>query len=190
MAIRGVNLTEKENFIHPDDEGHPEHAAFKLAIESGKTPELPTVYHIGNLTSNDRVEFGDMAATPTMKDGGITMSLRNVQKAYAVVQRGLKGWENMLDADGKPVAFTTTTGRDSVGGFPVIVSPDCMVHLPQFVIVALSNEIQRKNGMSGELSKKFEGQSQLSDELNSVIGNVGLDAAPTSDLSEVAPNPQ
>lgn len=190
MAIRGVNLSEKEDFIHPDDEGHPDNPAYKSALAEGKTPETPTVYHIGNLTANDRVEFGDMAATPTMRDGGITMSLRNVQKAYAVVQRGLKGWENMQDADGKPVEFKTTTGRGMKGDFPVIVAPECMVHLPQFVIVALSNEIQRKNGMTGELSKKSDGQSQLSDELNSVIGNVGQDAAPTNELNEDVQPPQ
>jgi hypothetical protein len=189
MAIRGVNLSEKEEFIHPDDSGHPDHADYKAAIKAGKEPEKPTVYFIGNLTANDRVEFGDMAATPTMRDGGITMALRNVAKAYAVVQRGLKGWENQIDNNGDAVAFKLGTAKNAMGEFVPAVDADVMVHLPQFVIIALQNEILRKNGMLAELAKKSEDQLPLPDGLSSEIGPVTI-AEPTSVTKEVVPNPQ
>lgn len=186
MAIRGVNLVEKEEYIHPDDPGHPDHEDRIAAEKAGKTPEEPTIYYIGNLTANDRVEFGDMSATPTMRDGGITMALRNVQKAYAVVQRGLKGWKNMQDSNGKIVEFKTSTVRSGSGGFVEAVSDDCMVHLPQSVILDLSIEIQRKNGMTNALAKKFEEPSLPSDVLSSVTGLAATDAPSSSEKKEDA----
>lgn len=170
MAIRGVNLKEKEIVIHPDDTGNPEHPEYIAAVKANKKPDEPTKYYIGNLTADDRVEFGDMSATPTMRDGGITMDLRNTQKAYEVVRRGLKGWDNQQDSEGKPVAFKTGTGNDGGGKFTEVVSNECMQHLPNFVIMWLSNEIQQKNGMVAELAKKSDAQSQLLEDLNSVTG--------------------
>lgn len=193
MAIRGVNLAEKEEFIHPSDPGHPDQIKERIGdkdMTQAKRDELtakylkedpPTKYFIGNLTATDRVEFGDMSATPTMRDGGITMDLRNTKKAYEVVQRGLKGWENQLDANGKPVEFKTSTGTDAQGGFIVIVDPECMVHLPQKVIMDLSLEIQKKNGMVAELAKKSDAQSLASDALNSAIGSAETGAAMNSE---------
>ena len=174
MAIRGVNLAEKEAWVHPEDPGHEDHADYKAAIAAGKTPEQPTVYYLGNLTSEDRIELGDMGATPTMRDGGITMSLRNTQRAYEVVRRGLKGWDNQLDHDGKPAAFEMGTVRTSTGSFQPCVEGSSMQHLPQMIINDLAQKILEKNGMTAELEKKSEGASPLHADLSSVIG-----AAPT-----------
>lgn len=186
MAIRGVNLSEKEDFIHPDDPGHPENPDVLEAVKNGHPVEKPTVYHLGNLTANDRVEFGDMSATPTMRDGGITMAMRNVQKAYAIVQRGLKGWDNMQDSDGKPVEFKTSTIKTTTGSFVVAVADECMVHLPHQIIMDLSNEIQRKNGMVSDFSKKSEERLLASAGLSSEIGDAETSVPSKTEQNEVA----
>ena len=179
MAIRGVNLAEKEPFIHPDDPGHEDHAEFKAAVKAGKPTEKPTTYYIGNLTAADRVELGDMGATPTMRDGGITMSLRNTARAYEVVKRGLKDWDNQLAHDDKPAKFTMGTVRTATGDFQPCVDDSSMLFLPNFIINSLAQKILEKNGMSIELEKKSEGASSLSDDLSSVIGDAPL-APPTN----------
>lgn len=153
MAIRGVNLKEQEQVIHPSDPGHPEHEDYIKADIEGRTPEAPTKYFIGNLTANDRVMFGDMTASPTMKDGAITMDLRNTKKAYEVVRRGLRNWENQQDSDGNVVPFKMGTGQDDTGDFVSKVDESCMVHLPHEIIMWLSGRIQEKNGMTVGLSK-------------------------------------
>ena len=189
MAIRGVNLAEKEAWVHPEDPGHPDHPEYKAAIEKGQEPEKPTTYYLGNLTAHDRIELGDMGATPTMRDGGITMSLRNTQRAYEVVKRGLKGWDNQLDHDGKPAKFEEGTLRTATGGFQKCADDAAMIHLPQQIINDLATEILKKNGMTNELEKKFDGASPQSDVLSSVIGDAPL-APPTSNESADAPKQQ
>ncbi len=171
MAIRGVNLNEKEPFILPEDEGHPEHPAHIAAVAAGRKPEQPTIYYIGNLTAGSRVELGDMTATPTMRDGGIMMSMRNVQKAHEVVRRGLKGWDNQLDADGKPVEFKAATVATGSGSFEACVADECMMHLSQEVIADLSLKIQEKNGLVASVEKKSDPALPPSDENLSVIGD-------------------
>ena len=187
MAIRGVNLAEKEPFILPDDPGHEDHEDYKAAIAAGKDPEKPTVYYLGNLTAEDRIELGDMGATPTMRDGGITMSLRNTQRAYQVVKRGLKGWDNQLDHTDKPVKFVEGTLRTATGGFQPCADDRSLLHLPQHIINALAAKILEKNGMTGELEKKSAGASSQSEGLSSVIGDAPI-ALPISSENEAAPN--
>lgn len=172
MAIKGVNLNEKEEFILPEDPGHPDHAEYQLAVKNGNTPEKPTTYYIGNLTSNDRVELGDMTATPTMRDGGITMTMRNTQRSYEVVRRGLKGWENQQDYNGQPVKFETETAKTLSGDFLEVASNKVLAHLSNAMIVQIATRILEKNGMQEDLAKKSEGASPLSEDLLSGIGDV------------------
>lgn len=190
MAIRGVNLAEKEEFIHPDDPGHEDHPEYKAAIKAGKEPEKPTVYYLGNLTTEDRIELGDMGATPTMRDGGITMSLRNTQRAYQVVKRGLKGWDNQLDHNGNPAKFTEGTHATSTGSFQKCADDASLVYLPQQIINDLAQQILSKNGMTAELEKKSAGASSQSEGLSSVIGDVPVVptiSVPSAD-AQVQPN--
>lgn len=189
MAIRGVNLAEKEQYIHPDDPGHEDHPEYKKAIESGKTPEQPTIYFLGNLTTEDRIELGDMGATPTMRDGGITMSLRNTQRAYEVVKRGLKGWENQLDHDGKPAKFTEGTLKTASGQFRTCVDDSALSHLPTQIINDLASKILEKNGMTVALEKKFEGASPQSEGLNSVIGDAPVVPPISNESGDVLDQP-
>lgn len=189
MAIRGVNLAEKEAFIHPDDPGHEDHPDYQEAVKKGNDPEKPTIYYLGNLTTEDRIELGDMGATPTMRDGGITMSLRNTQRAYQVVKRGLKGWDNQIDHNGKPAAFTEGTLYTASGSFQKCAGDDCLVHLPQQIINDLAQKILEKNGMTAELEKKSAGASLQSVGLSSVIGDAPT-APPPSNENADAPKAQ
>ena len=172
MAIKGVNLNEKEEFILPEDPGHPENPAHELAVKKGEQPEKPTIYYIGNLTSNDRVELGDMTATPTMRDGGITMTMRNTKRVYEVVRRGLKGWDNQQDYKGVPVKFETETAKTQAGDFLEVASDQTLRHLPTHVLGQIATRVLEKNGMQEELAKKSEGASPLNEDLLSGIGDV------------------
>ena len=188
MAIRGVSLSEQEEVILPHDPGHPDHPEYKKAIKEGREPESPTKFFIGNLTKGCRIEIGDMSASPTMKDGGVTMDLRNTKRAYAVVQRGLMGWENMLDSSGKPVKFEQQTIQ-TASGFVKGASDASMLVLSGDEIRVLAKMILDKNGMTRQVEGNFGGQSPQSGDLLSALGNV-IPAQQTSNVSEDAPPPQ
>lgn len=205
MAIHGVNLAERADYILTDDPGHPDNVkkeaerrisssnAYEnldaaIAAVEAEPDYRPTVFQIGNLTDGDRVELGDMTASPSMKDGEIRMNNQRVRKAYEVVRRGLKGWENMLSASGETVPFEKETHRSGAGSFNEAVSAKCMLHLPQLAIVELSGAILDKNGMRTALEKKFDGALPQLDDLNFGIGDAP-NAAPPNKPNEDAPNP-
>lgn len=121
----------------------------------------PTIFYIGNLTRGQRIELGDMTATPTMRDGGVTMSMQRTRRAYQVVQGGLKGWDNMQTSEGAQASFTLGTSQ-TAAGFATMVSDESMAHLAGEVISEISIAILDKNGMRTELEKNFEGASQQS----------------------------
>jgi hypothetical protein len=198
MALKGVSLAEREEFISRDDAGHPKNitaevdkriaAAMvgrKTALGDDKEAEIrkavtshddfkPTQFYIGNLTRAQRIELGDMGATPTMKDGGITMSMQRTKRAYSLVQGALKGWDNMYDHEGAPAIFAL--GTSQVGtGFASSASDASMAHLSQELVHELAAAILDKNGMRTELEKNFEGASQPSADPLSMVG-----AAPTA----------
>ena len=157
MAVRGVSLAEKEDFILPHDPGHPEHEAYKAAIREDRTPEAPTIFYIGNLTKAQRVTLGDMLGGATMKDNGIRMEQKRTERAYATVQFGLKGWKNFLDADGKTLEFKATTSQLPGGQFVSIAADECIVHLSNEDIFLLADAILDKNGMGARGLGGLEG---------------------------------
>lgn len=155
MAIRGVSMAEREEVILPHDPGHPENPAYKKAVKKGQTPEEPTKFYVGNLTKACRIEIGDMSASPTMKDGGVTMDMRNTKRAYTIVQRGLADWSNMLDHNGKPARFGSTT-LQTANGFVKGADDETMQLLSGEDIRVLSVKILEKNGMTKQTEGNFE----------------------------------
>jgi hypothetical protein len=188
MAIRGVSLSEREEVILPHDPGHPDHPEHKKAVKAGRKPEEPTRFFIGNLTKGCRIELGDMTTSPTMKDGGVTMELRRTKRAYAVVQRGLKGWENMTNHSGNPVKFVGGTVQ-TAGGFVTGASDESMMHLGADDVDALAKFIIEKNGMTRGTEGNFGAPSLPSDE--SLSSNGDATNVPTLNEPNVdAPPPQ
>lgn len=160
MALKGVSMAERTEFISPRDPGHPEHPESKSAIAEGKEPPKPTIFYIGNLTRAVRVRIGDLTTTPTMREGyGITMTTRRVERATECVLHGLVGWDNFLDDDDNQIDFTRGTQPDGKGGFGVVVSDECMQRLSADDILELSQAILERNGMTTELEKNFAGAS-------------------------------
>lgn len=188
MAIRGVSLSEREEVILPHDPGHPDHPEYKKAVKQGRKPDEPTRFFIGNLTKGCRIELGDMTTSPTMKDGGVTMELRRTKRAYAVVQRGLQGWENMTDHAGKPLKFVGGTVQ-TPHGFVVGAADESMLHLGADDIDALSKLILEKNGMTRATEGNFGAPSLPFGESLSETGDATT-AQTSSDVSEDAPQPQ
>ena len=156
MAIRGVSLSETEEVILPHDPGHPENPAFKAAIKKGSETEFPTKFLIGNLTKGCRTELGDMTTSPTMRDGGVTLETKRTRRNYEIAQRGLRGWDNMLDHGGKPVKFERETIKTQ-NGHVVGASDASMMHLSQDDIDALAVLIFEKNGMTRKMEGNFAG---------------------------------
>jgi hypothetical protein len=179
MAIKGLSLAEKEPYILKDDPGHPDNV--------GDSGEKPTIFYIGNLTQADRVEIGDITMTPTMNNTGVTMSMQRMKKTYLTVQRGLKGWENLTDPDGKPIPFEQGTDKDAAGKFRSVVKDECMLRLSSDMIFELADAILIKNGMSKELAKNSDTPSQPSLE-TLLMGGIVPPATETSSANEAAPN--
>lgn len=147
MAIRGVSLAEREEFILPMDPGHPDNQ--EKARNAGQDVEEPTIFYIGNLTKAQRVVLGDMANRPAMKDGAMTMEQLRTKRAYLAVQFGLKGWENMQDHTGNPVKFEMGTTQVEGIGFCEAPTDECLVHLPNEAIYLIGEQIMEKNGVLG-----------------------------------------
>jgi hypothetical protein len=152
MAIKGVSMREREDIILTEDPGHPDHAEFKDAVARGIEPPKPTKFFIAPLTKGDRVELGDMGASPTLRDGAVTMDMRNTRRDYATVERSLRGWENLLDDDGNLIPFPQALGTASTGyGMVPVAPPEAMIRLDHDTIAQLAQIIREKNGMTKAL---------------------------------------
>lgn len=189
MAIHGLSLAESEEYILPEDPGHPEHVEYKKAVAAGNAPATPTVFKIGNLTKQDRTLLGDMTNAPTMQAGTLTMSNKRTHRSYETVQRGLRGWSNLLTPEGKPIPFKTESLPDGLGGFMAVVSDESMLALPTPVIHQLAEQIMARNGLTNAAVKNSEGASLLSAESDSPDGTAEAAQMP-SELNEGVSEPQ
>lgn len=178
-------MSEREEVILPHDPSNPDHADYKKAVKNGDDPGKPTIFYIGNLSKACRIEIGDLSTSPTMRDGGVTMELRRTKRAYTIVQRGLQGWDNMLDHDGKPVKFDLAT-IPTAGGFVKGASDACMQLLSVDDIDALARLILEKNGMTRQVEGNSGALSLPFGDLPSASGDA-TNAAKTSEQSEDAP---
>lgn len=188
MAIRGVSLAEREEITLPHDPSHPKHPDCIKALKEGRDPGEPTKFFIGNLTKACRIEVGDLSTSPTMKDGGVTMELRRTKRAYTIVQRGLAGWENMLDHSGKVAKFELSTIQTGAG-FVKAASDAAMQQLSVDDIDALARAILDKNGMTRQAEGNSGTQSLPFGDLLSGIGDATT-VEQTSSENEDAPQPQ
>jgi hypothetical protein len=161
MALHGVFTKEKVSFIHPSDTGHPDHPDYKAAVEAGRMPDKPTVFYIGNLTYNDKIEMTDMVQNAKLVDGVATLIPQPTARAYEVVRRGLKGWDNYIGENGVPIKYATETVPNGDGTFSVSVSRDCITAMPISLIMDLSTEIMVKNGMVASPLKPKEDTEQV-----------------------------
>lgn len=188
MAIRGVSLAEREDYILREDPGHPDHPEFIAAQKANQTPDKPTTFFIGNLTRADRIEMNDMTTTPVMSGSTVSMTTQRTRKAYEVVRRGLKGWDNMLDAEGNPAKFETITDQVGASSFREVVSDTSMSVLSSQHIMELADAILLKNGMTEDMAKNFGSVSQPSGDQHSQDGHV--QDAPTNKSKSVDAPPK
>lgn len=200
MAVRGLSLAERQEYILVDDPAHPdqikkevearvkkrggdvsaeekEQITDKVVQDAGK----PTVFYLGNLLQEDRVFLGDLTAgleqTP---QGNMRMLMRNTNKAHETVRRGLKGWDNFIDGNGKSLKFETAPGTGERGQPRSFVSDECLAYLHHDMLRELAGEILRINGVSSDIEKKFAAALQQSAEDHSPDGLVESAATPTS----------
>jgi hypothetical protein len=197
MAIRGLSLAEREPHVLKSDPAHPDNIKTEayqrllatgnavpsdeeLAEMEGKVREeigQPTVFYLGVLTKADRIELGDMTNTPTMKGDGISIGNRRTQRSYEAVRRGLRGWDNFLTEEGRPIPFKEGT-MQAGAGFAKVLHDECFAYLPVDVVHELSDAIFLRNGMSPDLEKKSASQSRPADALPFASG--AAETAPTN----------
>lgn len=182
MAIKGLSMAEREEIILPSDPGHPDHPAYKTAIEAGQNPEKPTTFFVKPLSKGCRIELGDMGPSPTMRDGAVQMELRATRRNYALVERSLVGWSGFTDDEGKTIPFVNGTVQTAYG-LVAGAAPDSMLALPQAIINELAGIILRKNGMSRELVGNSVAPSQQPAVPHSATG-AATDVLPTSNAPE------
>lgn len=142
MAIKALDLNKTFPYVCADDD-----------------PDDPTTWMIGTLTSRDKGAIRDSATTFTFsntslkaaegsgkgdeddgnaKDGGTTTKIEKSKMNFEAVRRGVKGWENFLDGDGKPIPFKTVI-RDVGGGVKKGVIPnDLMDRIPLNILDELA----------------------------------------------------
>lgn len=188
MAIKGLSMSEREEVILPSDPGHPDNPEYKAAVKLGKEPEKPTKFFLKPLSKGCRIELGDMGPSPTMRDGAVTMELRNTRRSYSLVERSLVGWDNFTDDEGKPFVFEAGTIQTAHGLIPGAGSKSMQV-LPSFIVSELAQIILRKNGMTKELVGNSDLPSLQPGDQPSATG-AATDAPKTSGVSEDAPQPQ
>lgn len=190
MAIRGLSQGERERFIFSADPSHPDNIRSearkragdnldtenvdRIAEEVKKEVGEPTIFFVRPLTRQDKTELGDMGGA-SMRDGAITLINVRTRKAYVTCQRGLAGWENFLDPNGKDIPYQTTTVQTSDGGFREVVTDECLSRLSQDELAELAEFIMEQNGMTSELEKKLQGALLRSEGLTSP-----LSTAPTA----------
>ena len=180
MAIRGVSMAEVARLTLKSDPGHPEHADHIDAVANGKEPEQPTVFVVGVMTTSDRIVFSDTPnSTPMLRDGAMVMQTMRAAKAYEMVRRCLKGWENMVGADDQPLPFVTETFKRRDGTPFEGANDETLSALPIDVIIELSEEIATANGLEASLAKKLLTLSQQSGGSNS-LGSLVQAAQQTS----------
>ena len=128
MAVHGVSLAEKDRYILREDPAHPDNLETAFATRTHKQ-ELsdeqkseirrkvedeagqPTVFVLGNLLGEDRTFLGDMGqGMEQTPQGTFRMTTKNTAKMFEVVRRGLRGWENFTDENGKKLPFETEPG--------------------------------------------------------------------------------
>jgi hypothetical protein len=163
MAIYGISLSERSEFILPEDPGNPENPAYKKAVEAGESTEAPTIFYLGNLTMADRVEIGDMTSSPTMRDGAISIHANRTKRSMTTVRRALKGWDNFTGPDGEVFNFKTETFRRADG--TNFEGPDdaTMSHLTNDIVLQLQERIFELNGIEESFEKKLLTQPQPSE---------------------------
>lgn len=208
MAIRGLSLAEREEIILPNDPAHEENikAAVVDRLKGIKDPTkaqsdeaydaaraaagAPTVFIVGPLTYDDKIELGDIGGTMVQGSDGMRMSLKATERMYMTVQRALKGWTNFNDETGRTLPFEMDT--IPVRGVPrAVASAKSLALIHKDDVAALARIINEKNGLRTDIEKKLEGLSTPSVAIDGGNSNAPTNSAQrTSEQSGVADSPQ
>lgn len=136
MAIKALDLAKTIDVIAPGDD-----------------PKDPTVWKVGVLTSRDVGAIRDSVTSYTFKTAAegdardMTTSVSRSKMNFEAVRRGLKGWENFIGPDDKPVEFKTHQ-REIDGKQREVIRPELLDLIPLPVINHLADVIMRDNEMT------------------------------------------
>ena len=140
MAIRALDLSKVEDFTVSTDDG-----------------DDPTIFKVGVLTSRDVGRIRDSVTNISFKSGGkdkgdddeqdINTSIERSKMNFEAVRRGLRGWENFIGSDDKPVEYKTHV-REIDGKQRTVCRPELLDMLPLPVITELADKILGDNEVS------------------------------------------
>ena len=130
MSLKAIDINEVRDFILPEDK------------------ENPTIFKIGVIDSRIRSKIRDETAT---FDDALSSTKINQLKIATTgleyVRFGLKGFENFLDKNDKPIEFKTETIKFA-GRTYEVVAESILNMLSDDVIMALGAEIMKGNKLS------------------------------------------
>lgn len=139
MALRAIDIHETRDYVSKYDKEEPK-----------------TIFRLGVLDSRIRAELEDEATSFEVSSrkgrdrAKTTMGLN--RRDIEVVQFGLKGMENFLDAKGHSVKFETISLAKQGKNY-MVPAPQILRILPFLVIKELAEEILQDNRLSEEEEK-------------------------------------
>ena len=162
MAIRALKLDERWDYVSELDENRVVFAEAADRTLNGTTDVVAseaagaTVWQLGVLDSRISGQLSDKATrfrgNPDYPED-VAMEISPNDKAYRVVQMGLKGFRNFKDDDGNDVEFKTLAQATHSGSINVVINA-ILERLPAAIIRELSGVIERRNTVTDEeLSK-------------------------------------
>lgn len=114
-----------------------------------------TVWELGILDSRLRRWIKDATigweANSAGADKAASVGLYLQRRAYLLAQFGIRGWRNLLGADGRPIEAETTKHTLTVGSRMGLTHP--MMDQIEPYIDELAGEIDRINSLTGEQIK-------------------------------------
>ncbi len=159
MAIRALKLDDRWDFVSDLDENRVVHeeGPLKGTTDVAASEQAgATVWELGVLDSRISGQLSDKATRfrgdPDHPED-VALEISPNDKAYRVVQRGLKGFRNFTDENANGVEYKTLAEATPTGSVNV-VAHSVVERIPSAILRELSGEIERRNQVKDEeLSK-------------------------------------
>ncbi|MBL4693290.1 MAG: hypothetical protein JKY92_08190 [Magnetovibrio sp.] len=142
MAIKALDLTKTKV------------VSSKYDTEKDETKK--TKFKVGVLSFRDVGRIRDLVTSITVnaaqEEDGTDEVLTNIERSkmqFEACRRGIRGWENFMGPDDKPVKFKTQT-REVDGASREVVPDDLLNMIPLQVIVELSDIVMSDNDITEE----------------------------------------
>jgi hypothetical protein len=138
MAIKGLSIKEVVDYVSKND----------------PDKENPTKFKLGAIKKSALARLKDEAASMLVmnEDGSRSIKMNQRVLALKVIRYGLKGWDNLVDANNAQIPFKTVP-EVLDGDLVNVISEESLDKLDLELIVELSSEILKNNSLTQEEEK-------------------------------------